>query len=104
MFVKQTHCCKLMNTSVFGKTMDNVKNKMELTLTTQNEKPSKLFPRLNFKDNTFCDGLRTIKMYRKEIVYDKPIYVGTFILDLSKLAIVEYHYEVIHKKSKDNTT
>jgi hypothetical protein len=37
-------------------------------------------------------------MYKKEIVYDKPIYVGTSILDLSKLCMMDFHYNVIHKE------
>jgi hypothetical protein len=37
-------------------------------------------------------------MYKQEIVYDKPIYVGTSILDLSKLHMMNFHYNVIHKE------
>ena len=34
-------------------------------------------------------------MYKSAIEYDKPIYVGTSILDLSKFQMVKFHYEVI---------
>ena len=40
-----------------------------------------------FIGSIFCDGLRMIDMYTTEIVYDKPIYVGTPTLDLSKLTM-----------------
>ena len=36
-------------------------------------------------------------MFRQEIVYDKPIYVGTCILHLSKLCMMDFHFDVIHK-------
>ena len=56
---------KLMNKSVFGKTMENVKNRMELQLTAQSENGINLFSRLNCKDNSFSDGLHMIDMYKK---------------------------------------
>ena len=37
-------------------------------------------------------------MYKTEIIYDKPMYVGTSVLDLSKLCMMEFHYNVIHKE------
>jgi hypothetical protein len=77
---------KLMNNAVFGKTMENVKNRMDLHMTTDNDNAIKWFSKVNMKDCKTIDGLYLIEMYKKEIVYDKPIYVGTSILDLSKLA------------------
>ncbi|MFM7981023.1 MAG: hypothetical protein ACKPKO_17070, partial [Candidatus Fonsibacter sp.] len=70
---------KLMNNSVVGKTMENVKSRMELKLTTDNERAIKWFSKLHLKDSMFCNGLHMIDMYKKEIVNDKPIYVGTYI-------------------------
>ena len=80
--------------------MENVKNRMELKLTTDNERAIKWFSKLHFKDSKFCNGLHMIEMYKKEIVYDKPIYVGTSILDLSKLCMMDFHYNTIHKNFK----
>ena len=40
-------------------------------------------------------------MYKNEIVYNKPIYVGTSILDLSKVCMMKFHYNTIEKNFKD---
>lgn len=34
-------------------------------------------------------------MYKKETVYDKPVYVGSGILDLSRLCMMEFHCGVV---------
>jgi hypothetical protein len=47
------------------------------------------------------NGLYLIEMYKKEIVYDKPLYVGSTILDLSKLCMMEFHYGVVEKEFKN---
>ena len=52
---------------------------------------------MQFKDSREIDGLYLIELFRKEVVYDKPIYVGTTILDISKVCMMNFHYNVIHK-------
>ena len=87
-----------MNNAVFGKTMENVKNRINLHLTTDETNAVKWFSKINFKSSKNFDNLHLIEMYKQEIVYDKPIYVGTSILDLSKLHMMNFHYNVIHKE------
>jgi hypothetical protein len=89
---------KLMNNSVFGKTMENVKNRMNLHLTTSDDNAVKWFSKPNLKDCFEFNGLYMIEMFKTEVFYDKPIYVGTSILDLSKLCMMKFHYEVINKQ------
>ena len=60
-------------------------------------KNGKLFSKINLKNCKTIDGLYLVEMYKKQIVYDKPISVGTSILDLSKLCMMEFHYGVIDK-------
>ena len=42
-----------------------------------------------------------IEINNKEIVYDKPIYVGTSMLDLSKLTIMTGNYDIIPNSSEN---
>ena len=89
---------KLMNNSVFGKTMQNVRNQMNLHLTMDRKNAIKWFSKCSFKRNTYANGLYLIETHKEKIVYDKPVYVGCAILDLSKLKMLEFHYNVIDKQ------
>ena len=40
-------------------------------------------------------------MYKEEILYDKPLYVGATVLDLSKLCMMEFRYGVVEKEFKN---
>jgi len=43
------------------------------------------------------DGLYIIEMNRDKVEMNKPIYVGTTILDVSKISMMRFHYELIEK-------
>ncbi len=92
---------KLMNNATFGKTMENVRNRMNLHLTVQHENAVKWFSKVEFKRNTHANGLYLIETHKTRIVYDKPVYIGCAILDLSKLKMLEFHYDVIQKAFGD---
>ena len=66
-------------------------------MTTDHDRALKLFSALHFKNSRCIDGLHLIDMFKQEVLYDKPSYVGTSIMDLSQLHILNFHYEVIHK-------
>ena len=91
---------KLMNNAVFGKTMENVKNRANIHATTSDTNAVKWFSKMTFKNNRYFRGLYLIENYKTEIIYDKPIYVGTSILDLSKLHMMDFHYNVIEEQHK----
>ena len=42
----------------------------------------------------YSDDLAAIKMKKKKLVLNKPIYAGMCILDLSKLHMYKFHYDV----------
>ena len=84
-----------MNNSVVGKTMENVRNRMNLHLTTDHANAVKWFNKVEFKHNTHASGLYMIETYKTKIVYDKPVYVGCTVLDLSKLHMMDLHYNLM---------
>ncbi|XP_065650262.1 uncharacterized protein LOC136078418 [Hydra vulgaris] len=93
---------KLMNNSVFGKTMENIENRVDVRLVTNRDEAVKLASRPNYESRTiFDDNLIAIHMKRTKLMYNKPIYLGMCILDLSKTLMYEFHYDYIKKKYSD---
>ena len=93
---------KLMNNSVFGKTMENIRNRQDIKLVTTPEQAAKLINKPNYKSRTiFCENLAAIHMGKTEIRFNKPIYVGMAILDISKNLMYDFHYNYIKPKYGD---
>ena len=90
---------KLMNNSVFGKTIENIRKRQNITLVDNREKAVKLTSQPNFARATIFDrNLIAIHMKKTEVYFNKPVYVGQAILDLSKLLMFDFHYNFIQKK------
>ena len=93
---------KLMNNSVFGKTMENIRNRVNIKLVNDRDKAKKLTAKPNFKHlDIFCEELIAVHMKKTELKFDKPVYLGMRILDLSKTIMYEFHYNYIKKKYGD---
>ena len=90
---------KLMNNSVFGKTMENIRNHKDMKLVTSDKKYLKYVMKPNFKDgHPFSKHLFAVEMGKREITMNKPVYLGQAILDLSKTLMHEFHYDYIRPK------
>ena len=84
---------KLMNNSVFGKTIENVRKRREIKLIVTDERRKKLMSEPNYASCTaFSDHLMAVEMRKTRVLMDKPILVGQAILDKSK----ELMYELFH--------
>jgi hypothetical protein len=91
-----------MNNSVFGKTMENVRNRVDVRLVNDEIKWNKLARKPNFKSMTiFSEDLVAAHMGRTSVKLNKPIYLGMSILDLSKTLMYEFHYNYIKPKYGD---
>ena len=96
---------KLMNNSVFGKTIENIRKRQNIELVDNRKKAVKLSSKPNFDRCTIFDrNLIAVHMKNTEVYFNKPVYVGQAILDLSKTLMFDFHYNYIkekyHKKAK----
>ena len=90
---------KLMNNSVFGKTIENIRKRQNVVLVDDRKKALKLSSKPNFDRVTiFDENLVAIHMKKTEVYFNKPIYVGQAILDISKTLMFDFHYNYIRNK------
>ena len=93
---------KLMNSSVFGKTMENIRNRVDIKLVSDKKRTEKLSAKLNFNHcNILNEDLVAIHMKNTKLVFNKPVYLGMCILDLSKTLMYDFHYNYIEQKYGD---
>ena len=89
---------KLMNNSVYGKTMENVRNHINFKLVSNEEQALRV---KNMKRFTpFGESLVGVHIQKKKIKLNKPIYLGQNILDDSKVLMADFHYNFMYEKVK----
>ena len=86
---------KLMNNAFFGKTMENVRDRTNLEFIdhSQIDQIIKRQSKLSFKG--IMDHYSKFSVYKfdkEKTVFDKPIYLGFTVLELSKLLMYEFYY------------
>ena len=90
---------KLMNNSVFGKTIENIRNRVDVKLVNTEKKFKKLAAKPNFKGRKiFNKNLTSVHMKKTSLTMNKPVYLGMCILDLSKTLMYDFHYNYIIPK------
>ena len=93
---------KLMNNSVFGKTMENVRNHRDIKLVTSDKRRKRLVSEPNYHlHKKFSDHLMAIEMKKTRVKMTKPLYLGMSILDISKILMYEFWYNYIIPKYGD---
>ena len=93
---------KLMNNSVFGKTMENLRKRSNIKLITDQEHFNKLTRQPTYvSSKIFDENLVGVQKKKVRLVLDKPSYVGFSILELSKTLMYDFHYNYIRKKYPD---
>jgi hypothetical protein len=85
-----------MNNAVFGKTMETLRHRIDIRLVGNREQAEKLIVKSGFESSSrINDNLEQIKFKVSKILWTKPTYVGFCVLDLSKLHMYRFHYDVI---------
>ena len=93
---------KLMNNSVFGKTMENIRKHRDIKLVTTDKKRSKLVSEPNYHTlNSISEDLSIIEMKKTKLKMNKPIYLGLSILEISKTLMYEFWYDYMKPKYND---
>ncbi|XP_075158156.1 uncharacterized protein LOC142231433 [Haematobia irritans] len=97
---------KLLNNAVYGKTMENVEKRKDVSIVKQWAYSDRrklgaeaLISKPNFHSiSKFTDNFWAIQMNKTKIVYDKPIYLGFCILELAKWKMYDFHYNFMKEK------
>ena len=94
---------KLMNNSVFGKTMENIRKHRDIKLVTTDKKRSKLVSEPNYHTiNLISEDLSIIEMKKTKVKMNKPIYLGLSVLEISKILMHKFCYDYMKPKYNSN--
>ena len=85
---------KLLNNSCFGKTVENLRNRIYMVFVSNEDKAKFYTSKFNFKKFTiFSDHMVAISLGQPSITWSKPTYIGAAVLELSKLELYKFHYD-----------
>lgn len=89
---------KKMNNAMFGKSIENIRKRMSLELVTSQKRLDKLVCKPTFLNRTiYNDSLAAVSCSKESILFNKPIYIGFTVLELSKVHMYDFHYHVMKR-------
>ena len=98
-FVKEF--CKLMNNSVFGKTMGNIQKHRDIKLVATESRQNYLVLEPNYYTKTFfTENVQALEMRKAQVLMNKPVYLGLPILDLSKTVCLSFSLVMCNRNMK----
>ena len=94
---------KLINNTVFGKTMENVWKHRDIKFVTTNKRRNQLVSEPNYHTTKyFSEDLLAIEMKKIKVKMNKPVYLGMSILEINKTLMYEFWYDYIKPKYQIN--
>ena len=89
---------KLMINSVYGKTMENLRKRINVRFVNNKKHFLKYTSMPTYVTHKlFNKNFAVIHEIKTVLILDKPIYVGFTVLDLSKWLMYDFHYNIITK-------
>ena len=93
---------KLMDNSVFGKTMENVRNHRDIKLVTTDKQRNKFASEPNYHSTKYIlEDLLVMEIKKTEVKMNQLIYLSQAILDISKTLMYEIWCDYIKPKHED---
>lgn len=93
---------KLLNNSIYGKTCENLRKRVDVRLVADQKKLSKLVSKPTFvHSKIFNENLVAVHKIKECLTLDRPAYIGMCILNLSKVLTYDFHYNYIKQKYSD---
>jgi hypothetical protein len=94
---------KLMVNAFFGKSMENVRKRRKVDLVSDAVKLKKLLAKQQLEQFVIVnEEVVMVERIRAKVTLNKPIYIGFTVLDVSKLLMFDFHYNVIAKRYGKN--
>ena len=82
---------QLINNSVFGKNMENVRKYRDIKLVTTNKRRNQLVSEPNYQTTKwFLKDLLALEMKKKKVKMNNPVYLGLSIFEISKTLMYEF--------------
>ena len=90
---------QLMNNTVYGQTMENVRKDRDIELVTTDKKRNQLASEPNYHTTKyFLKNMMTIEMKKAKVKMNKPIYLLMLLFNISKILMYEFCYDSIKPK------
>ena len=90
---------ELMNSSVYGKTMENLRKRIKIRVVKNSQDFIKYTSRPTYVNwKVFEKNLAAIHEKKISLTLNKPIYIGFTILELSKWEMYNFHYNFMIRK------
>ena len=87
---------KLMNSSVYGKTMENLRKRVDVGLITDEQKLIEWVSKPTYvSSKMFNKNLEAVHKAKEVLTLNRPAYVGMCKLELSKTLMYDFHYNII---------